>query len=67
VARTLKKEKAREDCVYVKNEVSVMIGRREIKVDSLFERKLKSIIEDYAARLDGYNPDDEILISLRKL
>ncbi|OPX86457.1 MAG: Molybdopterin guanine dinucleotide synthesis protein B [Pelotomaculum sp. PtaB.Bin104] len=66
VVRTLKKERVREDCVYVKNIVSVMIGQRELKIDSLFERKLKSIIEDFVFRLDSYNPNDEIQITIRK-
>ncbi|MDD3652592.1 MAG: molybdopterin-guanine dinucleotide biosynthesis protein B [Desulfotomaculaceae bacterium] len=66
VVQTLKKEKAREDCVYVKNVVSVMVGQSEIKVDVLFERKLKGIIEDLAAGLDSYNAEDEIQIRIRK-
>lgn len=66
VVGTLKGKKNREDCVYVKNMVSVMIGQRQLAIDLLFESKLKSIIEGLLAQLDNYDSGDEIQIRIRK-
>jgi molybdopterin-guanine dinucleotide biosynthesis protein B len=64
--RVLQGESRREECVFVKNRLSVTIGQREIKLDSIFESKLKNCIVGLLAQLDNYNPDDEIKISVRK-
>ena len=60
VAGILKGERRREECVYVKNRVSLFIGQQEVKVNSSFVAGLRMLLDGLLAQQEYYNPGDEI-------
>ncbi|HHU87543.1 MAG: molybdopterin-guanine dinucleotide biosynthesis protein B [Pelotomaculaceae bacterium] len=66
VAGILKGERRREECVYVKNRVSLFIGQQEVKVNSSFVAGLRMLLDGLLAQQEYYNPGDEIKITIGK-
>ncbi len=66
VAGILKGERRREECVYVKNRVSLFIGQQEVKVNSSFVAGLRMLLDGLLAQQEYYNPGHEIKITIGK-
>ena len=66
VAGILKGKRRREECVYVKNRVSLFIGQQEVKVNSSFVAGLRMLLDGLLAQQEYYNPGDEIKITIGK-
>ncbi len=66
VARILKGEATRADCVFVKRRATVAVGQKEIVVDSWLEAKLEAFLAVLYSKLDNYDTEEQIKISVRK-
>ncbi|HQD76954.1 MAG TPA: molybdopterin-guanine dinucleotide biosynthesis protein B [Bacillota bacterium] len=66
VVGTLRGERRREECVYVKDKVSLFIGQQEVKVNSSFVAGLRGLLDGLVTQLENYNPVDEIKITIGK-
>lgn len=62
MARVLRGESKREECIYVRNRISLYAGGREIEVDSLLDAGFRGLLEGFLTGLDNYDPGEEIRI-----
>lgn len=66
VAKILKGEATRADCVFVRSRATVAVGQKEIAVDAWLEAKLEAFLAVLYSKLDSYDTGEQIKISVRK-